>query len=153
MTLALPKPGRRVKVPRPLKRGARPRAKMPKALGDHRERSKYANDLWRHLIYQKEPSGICPRCKARRWHDAAHGWAKGPHPALRFELDNGIPLCRPCHRRVDYDHHEKEQLWRGYIGNQAYERLRLMAMARSRVHLDVAILFLESLTMDSKRAR
>jgi 5-methylcytosine-specific restriction endonuclease McrA len=106
---------------------------------------KYADSIWRELIRRKEPSGLCPNCLKREWSDAAHGWPKGYYPALRFEIDNGIPLCRPCHRRVDTDAHAKEQLWRRYIGDEAYDRLKLMAQARSRVDVGLTILYLERL--------
>jgi len=148
----LPKPVRRVKAPRPLRRGKHPRSRMPKALGVYRERVKYARTLWVPLIRAKEPSGICPSCRTRPWHDAAHGWPKGPYPAMQFELDNGIPLCRVCHRRVDSDFHAKRELWLRYVGLERYRRLELMAQARGKMDLDMTILFLESLTIDTKRA-
>ncbi|HEX6038886.1 hypothetical protein [Longimicrobium sp.] len=128
---------------KPIARRARPRSRIPKALGTHRERVKYANDLWRRLIYAKEPSGICPRCRARKWHDAAHCFAKGPYPALRFELENGAPLCRPCHTRVDSDHHAKVEFFTRYIGAVEYERLRLRALSRAKSDLALTILYLE----------
>jgi hypothetical protein len=107
---------------------------------------KYANSLWRDLIRAKEPSGICPVCRKRPWHDAMHGFAKGPYPALRFELDNGAPGCRACHRRVDSDHHAKVEFWTRYIGAERYERLRLRAMSRAKTDLTLTIMSLEMMS-------
>jgi hypothetical protein len=112
----------------------------------YRDLVKKANDLWRHLIYRKEPSKLCPMCRKRRWHDAAHCFAKGPHPGMRFELDNGAPLCRVCHRRVDSDHHAKEEFFMRYIGTARYERLKLMAQGRPKMDVRLVILYLESET-------
>ena len=128
----------------PPARRRRPRSRLPGRSGDHREQVKYAAGLWAKLIKADVPSGICPMCKARRWSDAAHCFAKGPYPALRFELDNGAPLCRVCHRRIDSDHHAKVEFFTRYIGAEAYGRLRLMAMARSKVDVGLTILFLEA---------
>jgi hypothetical protein len=143
---ALPKPAHRVRAPRPIRRGASPRIRKGSKAGDYRARIKYANDLWRRLIYAKEPCGACPRCFARQWHDAAHCWTKGAYPALRFEIDNGAPLCRACHRRIDSDHQAKEDFFRRYIGPVRYEALRLRALARSKADLALTIMFLEQAT-------
>lgn len=138
-----------------IKRRYPPRRKTPmrwgrrlargRAMGrpTHRGMVKTANNLWRRLIYAKEPTGVCPRCRQRKWVEAAHGFTKGAYPALRFELDNGIPLCRTCHRRVDSDHHAKVELWVAYIGEERYERLRLMAQARSKTDVALVIVFLQ----------
>ena len=142
----LPKPARRsAKSPRPIRRGAPPRARVPLRYGDYRARLKYGLQLWAKLIKLKEPSGICPRCFKRPWYDAAHCWNRGRHRALCLELDNGAPLCRVCHRIVDSDHHAKEQFFVSYMGQDKYERLRLLAMTRSKMALDLTLLFLETL--------
>jgi hypothetical protein len=117
---------------------------VPNRAGDYRARLKYGLGLWTRLVYAKEPSGICPRCLARKWHDAAHCFAKGPYRSLCLEPDNGAPLCRPCHRRVDCDHHAKEQFFTAYMGPDKYERLRLLAMTRSKMDLGLSILALEA---------
>lgn len=127
-------------------RTKRPRVRLPKRFGTYRERVKYANELWRHLIYRKEPTGVCPCCRRREWHDAAHCFIKGAYPHVRFELSNAAPLCRPCHRRVDYDALEKETFFRRYIGDAEYERLRLLAQSRAKSDLALVILFLEAET-------
>lgn len=152
MRLRYPKPARRGPAPRKrIARGKRPRGLSPAKYGSHREKVKYANDLWRRLIYAKEPSGVCPRCLTRPWHDAAHCWTKGGYPALRFDLGNGAPLCRACHRRVDSDHEAKEQFFRRYLGVE-YDRLRLRALARSRTDVGLTIVMLEAETKARTKA-
>lgn len=147
-TLRFPKPEKRgPKPPKPLaRRSKRITNKLPAALGDHRERVKYANDLWRDLIRAKEPRGICPNCYQRPWHDAAHGFVKGSYFNVRFDLDNGIPLCRVCHRSVDSNHEAKTSLWTRYIGAERYEKLRLRAISRGKVEMSLVILLLEQET-------
>lgn len=143
-----PKPAKPIRRGAPPKRGKRPGIRAADRHGDHRARVKYANDLWRRLIYKKEPSGVCPRCRTRPWHEAAHCWIKGSYYRLRFDLSNGAPLCRVCHRRIDSDHHAKEEFFRRYIGDAEYERLRLLSMARglSKLDLMLVIIHLETLT-------
>lgn len=128
-------------------RKARPRKtfKLPQDQ-THKQRVAIANDLWRRLIYAKEPSGICPRCFTRRWRDAAHCFAKGPYPGMRFELDNGAPLCRVCHRRVDSDHQAKVLFFTHYLGAARYARLELMSQARGKTDVALTILYLRGLT-------
>ena len=121
-------------------------SRMPKALGTHRERVKYANELWRHLIYAKSPDGRCVRCQCRPFGNAAHIFPKKPHPALRFELTNGAPLCVPCHRTIDGEHEVKREWAIQYLGKEEYGRLHLMSQARSKVDVALVILHLEQLT-------
>ena len=126
-TAKFPKPNRTAVI-----RGARQT--------ERRQLHRKAYELWRQVVRAKEPSGICPVCRKRAWHDAMHGFAKGPHKRLEFEPDNGAPGCRPCHRRIDSDHDAKEQFWRRYIGDARYERLRLLAHARTgRIDLALVI--------------
>lgn len=73
-----------------------------------------------------------------------HCWPKGPYRALSLELSNGCPGCRPCHRRLDSDHHAKREFFIGHVGPVEYERLRLMAMGRAKMDVDMAILELEA---------
>ncbi len=127
-----------------IRRGTPPRARVPNRQGDYRARVKYGLELWRHLIYAKEPSGICPRCFARKWHEAAHCWAKGPYRSLCLELDNGAPLCRACHNRIDSDHHSKREFFLAYMGPDKYSRLELLARTRSKMNLGLTLLYLES---------
>lgn len=132
-----------------LRRSKRKTFKLPQDQ-THKQRVAIANDLWRRQIYAKEPSGICPRCFTRRWHDAAHCFAKGPYPGMRFDLDNGAPLCRACHRRVDSDHQAKRAFFLFYLGFDRYMRLELMSQARGKTDVALVILYLRSLLTGAK---
>jgi len=118
---------------------------MPSPAQERRKKLAYGMDLWRDLIRAKEPSGVCPRCRQRKWQECAHGFTQGAYPAMRLDVDNGIPLCRPCHRRVDSDHEAKFSLWTHYVGKSQYERLRLRAISRSKMDLGLTIMYLERL--------
>ena len=137
-TLKFPKP-----KPRPRRSGWSARGALALLGRGRRALVRKADGLWRLLIRAKEPSGVCPVCRRRRWSDAMHCFNKGPYPGLRFEVDNGAPGCRPCHRRIDSDHLAKEEFFRRYIGNERYERLRLMAQAHTKTDLQLVILHLE----------
>jgi len=134
--------GRTNKLP---KRAQAPKVKLPKMAGDHRERVKYADGLCRRIARERAGSPLCEVCLKRPWHDMMHGFAKGPYPALRHDLDNLAMGCRSCHRRIDSDHHAKEVFWRGHIGPERYERLRLRAQSRAKADLALVILELERL--------
>ena len=108
----------------------------------HRQLVVTADRLWRFLVYAKEPLGICPRCGIRWWHDAAHGFPKGPYPWLRFEIDNGLPLCRACHTRVDSDFHAKVTLWKRMVTPEAWARLELRAQAHCKTDVALTIVYL-----------
>ena len=136
-----PKPSRRApRQPRPIPRRARVR-KI--GAGSHSQQVRKANELWRRLIYAKEPSGICPRCVKRPWVEAAHIFGKGAHPRARFELMNGAPLCRTCHRRVDTDHEAKLEFALRYLGRERYEALRLMVIARGKCDMLLTLMYLQ----------
>ena len=110
--------------------------------GTHSQKVRKANLLWRDLIRAKEPYGLCPRCLLRPWHDAAHFFTKGAYPAMRFELDNGAPICRACHRRIDSDHEAKLEFAQRYLGPERYEALRLRAIGRGKCDVDLTIMYL-----------
>jgi len=135
---------RRSKLPR--RTSKRIRARLPKALGTYRERVKYANHLWRRLVYKQAQDGLCVVCRKRPFVHAMHCWAKGPYPALRFDLSNGAPGCGVCHRRIDSDHHAKTEFFRPYMGETEYSRLGLLASSRAKSDLALTIMFLESET-------
>ena len=141
------KPWRAIKRSAPIKRGRRPREVKADRFGSYRAQVKYANELWRRLIYAKEPGGLCARCLQRPWVEACHCFIKGAYPALRFELDNGAPCCRSCHRIIDSNHLAKEEFFIRYIGAVAYQRLELRAQSRAKSDLKLTILYLEAKSM------
>jgi hypothetical protein len=143
-SLRYPKPKREAKVLKPIRRGTLPKARVPARHGDYRARYNYGLKLWARLVKAKEPSGVCPRCLKRPWVESAHCWIKGAYRSLALDLDNGAPLCRSCHRKIDSDHYAKERFFTAYIGPDRYERLRLLAITRSKMDLDLTLLLLEA---------
>jgi len=130
---------------KPIKRSSPPRARRPKKFGTHRERVKYLNEIWRRLIYLKSPNGRCLICKTGKGNQAAHIFAKGPYPHMRFDLDNGVPLCVPCHRRFDGDNAWGYEWRQTLLGDpDTYERMKLRSVGRGKTDLQLVRLHLEA---------
>lgn len=56
---------------------------------------------WRTKVFQRD-SWTCQTCGLRGVYLEAHhikSWAK--YPNLRYELENGVALCRECHKLTD----------------------------------------------------
>ena len=54
---------------------------------------------WRRDVFERDKY-VCQDCGASKCYLEAHhikGFADYPH--LRFEITNGLTLCRPCHRK------------------------------------------------------
>lgn len=137
----------------PLKRKSarwKPKAKtgrrQPKGFVGYRQAAKAGHELWRKLVYAKEPSGICPLCLRRRHTDAMHIFPKGPYPKVRLDLENGVPGCRTCHTRFDSDHEFKRAFAERYLGAERYEMLRLRAQTRGKVDMGLELLGLKILS-------
>lgn len=144
MTPDLAKPEKRASKPR--RRIARTKAPRKRRLSVHAAKVRKANELWRHLIYRQEPSLICPRCHKRPWHDAAHCFIKGRYAHVRFDLDNGAPLCRVCHREIDSDHEAKWAFFTRYLGQERYNALHLRAIGRGKADMDLTLMHLTLVT-------
>ena len=152
-----------LQMPKPPYRGPKPRKRIPRRslslktvrrLFDresYRSRVKRANELWRRLIYRKSFDGKCVCCRVRPFKDAAHCFIKGKYPHLRFDLENGLPLCRfPCHRRIDSDHFAKEVLFRSWLGEARYEQLKLRAQSKSKLDMALVLASLQEATRRGK---
>ncbi len=64
---------------------------------NHRDRDKAEYIKWRLSVYERD-NYTCQDCKKYGIYLHAHhlkGWIK--YPKLRFDVDNGISLCRECH--------------------------------------------------------
>lgn len=57
--------------------------------------------LWREAIFRKD-NWTCQKCKIRGGKlEADHIKPWSLFPELRFAIDNGQTLCKPCHRKTD----------------------------------------------------
>lgn len=150
----IPKPQKREKVPKriarsttPIKSAGRIRGLSPAKYGNFRQRVRYANELWRHLIYRKaDPHGLCLRCMLRPFVAACHLWIKGKYGHVRFDIDNGWPCCQSCHTIIDSDHQAKEDFGKRMLGADGYERQRLRAISPHKQDMVLVILELEMLS-------
>lgn len=70
--------------------------------------------LWREAVFARD-NWTCQKCGQRGGElDPHHILNFAEHPELRFALDNGITLCRNCHKKFHkkygYKNNTKEQL-------------------------------------------
>jgi 5-methylcytosine-specific restriction endonuclease McrA len=66
------------------------------------ERSNYHQYyIWRRAVLLRDKR-TCQRCGSKKgWIEAHHIKAWEAYPRLRFEVSNGITLCRRCHMHTD----------------------------------------------------
>lgn len=56
---------------------------------------------WRKAVYKRDDY-TCQHCKVKGGRlEAHHVKSFATHPELRFDVDNGITLCKSCHRGGD----------------------------------------------------
>lgn len=68
----------------------------------HLQDKKYK--IWRTKVFKRD-KWICQTCGIRGVYLEPHhikGWSK--HPELRYEVENGVTLCRECHRLTRKKH-------------------------------------------------
>lgn len=53
--------------------------------------------VWRHLV-QQQGNGACQWCGDRRYVIAHHIQHQDTRPDLRYDVSNGVTLCRDCHQ-------------------------------------------------------
>ena len=148
--LALPKPERRGPKPRkPILRSApqrRSAKRLPRVTQTERGKEESRlNDLFSRVIRLRDP--FCRIGQHREPStDAAHLYAKGAYPRLRWDLRNAIGACRKCHSamtvapltweswvRANLNVHDWEDLMRIHLSGPSPDR------AEVRVTLTAAL--------------
>ena len=68
--------------------------------GKYRLRSSIEYKLWRDAVFQRDFYS-CRICGYKGKLEAHHPLSFAKFPHLRFDINNGITLCIPCHMKVD----------------------------------------------------
>ena len=99
------------KNPQPHRKGIWTGSKNPRWKGgvtaeNARIRNSKEYVTWRNAVWNRDKS-TCQECKYSS-HQAGkmiahHIKGFAAYPELRFEVSNGITLCRPCHAKVDHN--------------------------------------------------
>jgi hypothetical protein len=72
-------------------------------------RKSYDYNVWRQAVYKRD-NWTCQMCKVKQRHPIAHHQKSfNEHPELRFEIDNGITVCRSCHKKIHKEIGQKTQ--------------------------------------------
>lgn len=78
-------------------------------------------------VYIRTRDPKCMRCNREATSDCSHFWGRG-HSATRYDPENCIGLCRPCH---DYWEHQKNYEYKewmlDWLGKKRYEALERRA--------------------------
>lgn len=73
---------------------------------DYRQSKEYSE--WRNIVFRRD-SFQCQICKAIGGRlEAHHIFPFKKYPDKRFDIDNGVTLCKACHKKV---HKEKSCEW------------------------------------------
>jgi hypothetical protein len=119
--LRFPRPARRGRKPRrpiPRVHAGGKRSRVPEPLLRHRKLEELADALWSLIVRSTSP--LCVRCRRRPVTDPHHLVSRR-YRALRWELDNGAPLCRACHCDVGEDGHENRLLAHDLVGPERWD--------------------------------
>lgn len=68
----------------------------------HRDMGRQEYKEWRTSVFERDLY-TCTTCKLTGIYLEAHhikSWSK--HPELRYDLDNGLTLCKPCHDLITF---------------------------------------------------
>jgi 5-methylcytosine-specific restriction endonuclease McrA len=100
-----------------------------------------ADGLFSRFIRARD--GHCLACGNDVLLQCAHIISRSYH-AIRFDPLNAVALCRGCH--VRYTHRPLEwEVWaREWIGDEAYDQLRIRAMAHEKVDYDEVLNWLRA---------
>lgn len=80
---------------------------------------------WRLDIFRRDKFQ-CQKCKSKRNIQAHHiqGWSKCPE--LRFDLSNGITLCKRCHGEMRGNEEGWEPLCRALQNKDQYIKVKML---------------------------
>lgn len=112
-----------------IRRTARPRVRRAGAGAATRRK---LGDLWSRIVRAR--AGACERCGRFRGLgigalDACHVFAKSVYPGARFNLLNGVGLCRACHDTLGSAHITKPSLMQDwYVGKFGPELFHTLAV-------------------------
>lgn len=83
-----------------------------------------ADKYFSRYIRDRDPS--CRRCGAYT-SDCSHFWGRG-HSGTRFDPENCIGLCRPCHDLWEHQKNNEYKEWMiSWLGKEKYEALERRA--------------------------
>ena len=85
------------------------------------EKRNYSDPLyknWRVQVYKRD-GFKCQLCKSTKRLEAHHikRWAE--FPQLRFDINNGVTLCKICHRKITNNEQQWEPLFIKIVGKNA----------------------------------
>ena len=87
---------------------------------------------WR-LAVKRRDSFRCRWCGSRKRLHVHHIKRWADHPELRYQLSNGVTLCRVCHNKVNGQEEVYEDFLRRLIGDDSLIRIqRLLHQSRKQ---------------------
>ena len=86
-------------------------------LGDEKDRKSVDMIKWRLFVYERDEF-TCQECYIKGGKlEAHHIYPYKKYPSLRFKIENGITLCRGCHRKVRNKEHDYIQYFSDKLEN------------------------------------
>jgi hypothetical protein len=97
-------------------------AENPNHLKDPDRSARYSKkmDEWRKKVFERD-NYTCQKCNARNGNgvsvylEAHHVKQFALYPEIRYEVSNGLTLCKPCHKQEDHIIAVKSKIKRGLI--------------------------------------